>query len=104
MREKIEMFRQELNRVFDDDLHTKQWHNYVDYAIIGLIIISTIEVFLSTYDGVVGKYGKWLNFVDYFTTASLLWKSLCASGAQTFWILSTKASGDASGTASPSMD
>ena len=69
MREKIEMFRQELNRVFDDDLHTKQWHNYVDYTIIGLIIISTIEVFLSTYDGVVGKYGKWLNFVDYFTTA-----------------------------------
>ena len=49
------MFRQELNRVFDDDLHTKQWHNYVDYTIIGLIIISTIEVFLSTYDGVVGK-------------------------------------------------
>ena len=39
MNAKIEKFRQELNRVFDDDLHTKQWHNYVDYAIIGLIII-----------------------------------------------------------------
>ena len=69
MNAKIEKFRQELNRVFDDDLHTKQWHNYVDYAIIGLIIISTVEVFLSTYDGIVEKYGKWLHFIDYFTTA-----------------------------------
>ena len=65
---KIEKFRHELNRVFDDDLHTKQWHNYLDYAIIGLIIISTIEVFLSTYDGIVERYGKWLHFVDVFTT------------------------------------
>lgn len=68
MNAKIEKFREELNRVFDDDLHTKQWHNYVDYAIIGLIVISTIEVFLSTYDGIVERYGKWLHFVDYFTT------------------------------------
>ena len=44
---KVDRFRQELNRVFDDNLHTKQWHNYVDYAIIGLIVISTIEVFFS---------------------------------------------------------
>ena len=34
---KIRSFKRELSRVFDDDLHTKQWHNYVDYAIIGLI-------------------------------------------------------------------
>ena len=65
---KIEKFRHELNRVFDDNLRTKQWQNYVDYAIIGLIIISTIEVFLSTYDGIVERYGKWLHFIDYFTT------------------------------------
>ena len=68
MNAKIEKFRHELNRVFDDNLHTKQWHNYVDYAIIGLIVISTVEVFLSTYDGIVEKYSKWLHFVDYFTT------------------------------------
>ena len=68
MNAKIEQFRHELNRVFDDNLHTKQWHNYVDYAIIGLIVLSTVEVFLSTYDGIVEKYGKWLHFVDYFTT------------------------------------
>ena len=65
---KITQFKTELNRVFDDDLRTKQWHNYVDYAIIGLIVLSTIEVFLSTYDGIVERYGKWLHFVDYFTT------------------------------------
>ena len=65
---KIETFREELNRVFDDNLRTKQWHNFVDYAIIGLILISTIEVFLSTYDGIVERYGKWLHFVDVFTT------------------------------------
>ena len=65
---KIDKFKVELNRVFDDNLRTKQWHNYVDYAIIGLIVISTIEVFLSTYDGIVEQYGKWLHFIDYFTT------------------------------------
>ncbi len=66
---KIESFKHELSRVFDDNLHTKQWHNYVDYAIIGLIILSTVEVFLSTYDGIVEKYGLWLKTVDYLTTA-----------------------------------
>ena len=65
---KIEQFKAELNRVFDDNLRTKQWQNFVDYAIIGLIVISTIEVFLSTYDGIVEQYGKWLHFIDYFTT------------------------------------
>ena len=68
MNTKIKKFRQELNRVFDDNLRTKQWQNYVDYAIIGLIVLSTVEVFLSTYDGIVEKYGKWLHFVDWFTT------------------------------------
>lgn len=69
MSDKIQSFKRELSRVFDDNLHTKQWHNYVDYAIIGLIILSTVEVFLSTYDGIVEKYGLWLKVVDYFTIA-----------------------------------
>ena len=69
MTDKIEQFKRELSRVFDDNLHTKQWHNYVDYAIIGLIVLSTVEVFLSTYDSIVEKYGLWLKVVDYFTTA-----------------------------------
>ncbi len=46
---KLEKFKQRLSRVFDSDLRTKQWENYVDYAIIALIIISTISVFMSTF-------------------------------------------------------
>lgn len=65
---RTENFKKQLARVFDSDLRTKQWENYADYAIIGLIVISTIEVFLSTYDGIVEKYGKFLHFIDYFTT------------------------------------
>lgn len=68
IQDNIQKIKTELNRVFDDNLHTKQWHNYVDYTIIGLIIISTIEVFLSTYDNIVERYGAWLHFVDLFTT------------------------------------
>ena len=69
MNPKILKFKQELNRVFDDNLHTKQWHNFVDYAIIGFIVLSTIEVFLSTYDSIVERYGTWLHVIDYLTTA-----------------------------------
>lgn len=42
MNSKLLKFKQELNRVFDDNLHTKQWHNLLDYAIIGFIVLSTI--------------------------------------------------------------
>ncbi len=66
---KIEKFRSELNNVFDDNLHTEQWHNIVDYLIIAFILISTLEVFLSTYDGLMERYGHWLHIVDYTTTA-----------------------------------
>ena len=55
MNSKLQTFKQELNRVFDDTLRTKQWHNYVDYAIIGFILLSTLEVFLSTYDSIVER-------------------------------------------------
>ena len=47
---KIEKFRKQLACVFDNDLRTKQWENYADYAIIGLILISTISVFVSTFN------------------------------------------------------
>ena len=65
---KVQQFKQKLGRVFDDSLPTEQWRNFFDYFIIGLIILSTLEVFLSTYDGIVAKYGSWLHFIDYFTT------------------------------------
>ena len=63
-----ENFKKHISRVFDSDLRTRRWENYVDYAIIGLIVISTIEVFLSTYDDIVEKCGRVLHFIDYFTT------------------------------------
>lgn len=46
----IQTLKENLARVFDDNLHTKQWHNYLDYCIIGMIIISTISIFVSTFD------------------------------------------------------
>lgn len=61
-------FKMSLARVFDDNLRTRQWQNITDYVIIGLILVSTIEVFLSTYENVVDKYGHILKFVDWFTT------------------------------------
>lgn len=47
---KIEKIRKQLACVFDNDLRTRQWENYVDYAIIGLIVISTLSVFISTFE------------------------------------------------------
>ncbi len=64
----MQKLKQQLARVFDDNLRTKQWHNWVDYIIIGLIVVSTVEVFLSTFDGFAHRYGVWLQVVDLFTT------------------------------------
>lgn len=61
-------FKQKLNRVFDDDLKTWQWKNVADWIIIGLIIVSTVEVFLSTFDDINHRYGAWLNAIDLVTT------------------------------------
>lgn len=47
---KIEEFKKQLARVFDNDLRTKQSENYLDYVIIGMIVLSTISVFISTFD------------------------------------------------------
>ncbi|MDE6496907.1 MAG: ion transporter [Duncaniella sp.] len=49
-KEKVENFKLQLARALDDDLHTRQWHNLVDYLIIAMILISTAEIFLSTFD------------------------------------------------------
>lgn len=46
----IREFKKSLARVFDNDLRTKQWENYADYVIIGLIVISTVSVFISTFN------------------------------------------------------
>ena len=63
---KTNQFKQELARVFDDDLHTKQWHNWVDYGIITLILLSTAVVFISTFD-VSPLCERVLHYIDLFT-------------------------------------
>lgn len=42
--------KQNLAVVFDDDLHTKKWHNIVDWLIIFMIVVSTAEIFISTFN------------------------------------------------------
>ncbi len=46
----MQKFKKNLARIFDNDLRTKQWENYPDYAIIGLIVLSTLSVFISTFN------------------------------------------------------
>lgn len=50
MGNRINKFKQHLAAVFDDNLHTKKWHNIVDWLIIGMIVVSTAEIFISTFD------------------------------------------------------
>lgn len=63
---RTEQFKKQLASIFDSNLRTKQWENYPDYAIIGLIIISTLSVFASTFDIPAG-WQKVLNVVDVVT-------------------------------------
>lgn len=46
----ITAVKQKVARALDDNLHTRQWHNIVDWLIVGMILISTTEIFLSTFD------------------------------------------------------
>lgn len=50
MEDRIQKFKRGLAAVFDDNLHTKQWHNIVDWVIISMILLSTVEIFISTFD------------------------------------------------------
>ena len=63
---KIEKIRKQLACVFDNDLRTRQWENYVDYAIIGLIVISTLSVFISTFE-VSASCERVLQIIDFVT-------------------------------------
>ena len=46
----LHTFKRQLADVFDDDFTTRSrgWKNYVDYVIIGMIVLSTVAVFLET--------------------------------------------------------
>lgn len=65
---KTELFRKQLARVFDNDLRTKQWENIPDYIIIGLIVLSTLSVFISTFD-VSPACQQILHIIDLVTVA-----------------------------------
>ena len=60
--------KEKLAKVFDDDLRTTQpvWKNRIDYVIIGMIVVSTIGVFLSTFDGM-RPYSYVLNIIEVVT-------------------------------------
>ena len=59
-------FKKNLAGVFDENLHTKVWQNYVDYAIIGLILLSTAEIFISTFP-LSPTVEHWMKGIDWFT-------------------------------------
>lgn len=46
----ISAFKMKVARALDDNLHTRQWHNIVDWLIVAMILISTTEIFLSTFN------------------------------------------------------
>ena len=62
-------FKESLGLVFDDNFSTKapKWNSIPDYIIIGVIILSTVEVFLSTFNVVVEHFGSILKIIDWFT-------------------------------------
>lgn len=64
----IEDFKKDLSLVFDDNTKTVVYKNYLDYSIWFLIFLSTAEIYLSTFPGIVEKYGTILNIIDHFTT------------------------------------
>lgn len=65
---KTEQFKKQLARIFDSDLRTRQWENIPDYIIIGLIILSTLSIFISTFD-VSPECQQILHIIDLVTVA-----------------------------------
>ena len=59
-------FKRDLAEIFDDDLGTKKWKNIADYIIIGMILLSSIEIFLSTFN-LDPKFRIALRWIESFT-------------------------------------
>jgi voltage-gated potassium channel len=59
-------FKKKLAQVFDDDFRTRplEWKNYVDFVIIGMIVLSTVSVFLGTFQLSEG-FRRCLNVFDW---------------------------------------
>lgn len=63
---RILSFRQKLGLVFDDNLGTRQWYNIVDWVIVFMILLSSVEIFLATLP--VGQQMQWvLNTINEVT-------------------------------------
>lgn len=46
----LKKFRSQLGKVFDDDLGTRQWYNIADWIIVLMILLSSVEIFLATFN------------------------------------------------------
>lgn len=62
----MQKLKKSLALIFDDNLSTKKWSNFVDYFIIALILLSTLQVFVSTFD-LSPQWKKILHWIDVVT-------------------------------------
>ncbi len=46
----LRRIRHALGLVFDDDLGTRQWYNIADWVIVFMIMLSSVEIFISTFN------------------------------------------------------
>jgi voltage-gated potassium channel len=66
LKDSIYSFRHKLGLVFDDDLGTRQWYNIVDWIIVFMILLSSLEIFLATLP--IGlRIQRILDFINEFT-------------------------------------
>ncbi len=66
MKQRLLGFRRQLGRVFDDDLGTAQWYNIADWVIVFMIILSSVEIFMATFEWP-GPVARILDFVNDIT-------------------------------------
>lgn len=65
---RVKTVKETIAKIFDESYNDHKWYKIDDYLILSLIVISTIEVFLTTFESIDRKYGEILSFIDYFTT------------------------------------
>lgn len=68
LRQRVDKLKQDLADVFDENLSTTKWKNVADYFIIGMILLSSVEIFLSTFD-VGERFRRLLYAIELLTLA-----------------------------------
>lgn len=66
VKESLAKFRRQLGRVFDDNPDTVQWHNITDWVIVSMVVLSSAEIFISTFSVSPGT-ARILNAINQFT-------------------------------------